>query len=84
MQYKWIRHYGKMHRMRVNSEEIFRVNPNGTFVITRPIKIGGNYFDNVIFSRGVRVGDIDLTSLVGRDLEVEDENGVYVVTGYYE
>ncbi len=70
--------------MRINSMEIFQVNSNGTFTVSKPIKIGGVFMKDVVFSRGVKVGNIDLTGLVGKDLEVQMDNGVYIITGYYE
>lgn len=71
--------------MKVNPSEIFQVNPNGTFFVKRPIQIGGNVMDNVVFSSGVRVGGLDLASLASKKmLEVEDRNGVYIITAFYE
>lgn len=71
--------------MTINPSEIFQNNSNGTFFIKRPIMIGGNTMNNIVFSGGVRVGGLELSSLATkRLLEVEDRNGIYVLTGYYE
>lgn len=70
--------------MRIKSSEVFRVNGNGTVTVIKPIKIGGVSFSNVVFSGGVKVGEINLIDFVGKDLEVEKENDVFVITRIYE
>lgn len=71
--------------MRVPASTIFSVNMNGTVTITKPTKIGGVKLPgNLIFSKGVRIGQRDLTTLVGKDLEVEKEGDTYTVKGVYE
>lgn len=70
--------------MRISSSKIFRVNPDGSITIVRPIKIGGVTLDNVTFSRGVKVANIDLWTLSNKELEVENGQAeVIVVKGYY-
>ncbi|MFC1663945.1 hypothetical protein ACFL0A_02375 [Patescibacteria group bacterium] len=76
--------FGIIESMRIHSSLIFDTNKDGTYTITKPTKIGGVMFDNIIFSRGVKVGGIDLTTLIGKDLNVEKQNGVYLIKGYYE
>ena len=40
--------------------------------------------NNIVFSRGVKIGNIDLTTFIGKDLEVEIQDDVYKIKGYYE
>ncbi len=70
--------------MRIPSSSIFTANGDGTYTTSKTIKIGGVTLSNITFSKGVKIGSTDLTYFVGRDLEVENQNGVYVITGYYE
>ena len=71
--------------MRISASEIFRDNGNDTVTITQPVRIGGvSLSGGVTFSRGVKVGNIELVNLARRFLEARQDNGVYVITDYYE
>ena len=71
--------------MRVSSEKIFRVNPDGSITIYRPIKIGGVTLSNVTFKGGVKIAGINLMELVGKEFDVEDPHAeVLVIKGYYK
>lgn len=82
--YGFLGKFGIVKFMRISSGEFIRVNGNGTFAIYKPIRIGGVTLNNVVFSRGVRIGNIDLTDLVGKDVEATSENGVYIISYFYE
>lgn len=58
-------------------------NRDGTVTVTKPTMIGGVLLHNVMFSRGVKIGKKDLTTLVDKDLEVEKQGDTYTVKGYY-
>jgi hypothetical protein len=70
--------------MRIPASTIFGVNKDGTVTVTRPTRIGGVLLHNVMFTKGVRIGKRDLTTLVDKDLEVEKQGDTYTVKGYYE
>ena len=70
--------------MRIPASMIFGVNGDGTFTITKPTMIGGVKLHNIVFSRGVKIGNKDLTAFIGKDLEVEKQGDTYTVNGYYE
>ncbi|MDD5432500.1 MAG: hypothetical protein PHO70_05895 [Candidatus Omnitrophica bacterium] len=69
---------------RITFWELFQSHPDGSIEPLHPIKIGGVQFGpGVRFSKGVSFGGIDLIQYIGRDFEVETENGVYVLKGVY-
>ena len=74
---------GIISNMRMESSVLVADNKNGTYTITKPVKIGGVTLDNIVFSGGVKIGNINLASLVGKVLEVEKQDNIYVIKGFY-
>lgn len=69
--------------MRVNFNDIFTVQ-NGVISPKVQIHINGvTMGPGISFGSGVAFGGVDLTQLVGKDLEVEVQNGVYTIKGVY-
>ncbi|MDE6078964.1 MAG: hypothetical protein K2G35_02755 [Duncaniella sp.] len=69
--------------MKKRYSELFSIE-NGAVTPKVPIHINGiTMGPGVSFGRGVLFGGVDLTALIGKDLEVEIQNGVYIITGYY-
>ena len=72
-----------MHQ-RMRFWDLFRANPDGSLQPTRVVKIGGVQMDpGVKFTRGVAFSGFDLFQYYGRDLEVEIQDGVAVITGIF-
>ena len=69
--------------MRVPASTIFSPNQDGTVTVTKPTKIGGVLLHNIMFSKGVKIGKKDLTTLIDKDLEVEKQGSTYTVKGWY-
>lgn len=59
------------------------INPDGTFTIKGPIKIGGVILRDAMFSHGVKISGVDLSTLAGKELEVEKHDNMYEVKGFY-
>jgi len=70
--------------MRIPSSEVFKENPNGSLTVKRPIKIGGVQLNKVTFAGGVKIAGISLIELKGKDLQVDEIDGVFVIKGYYK
>lgn len=71
--------------MRIKFEQLFRQYPDGGIEPIRRIRVGGVEFGpGVRFSGGVSFSGIDLTRFIGKDFEVEDQNGVLFLKGVYE
>jgi hypothetical protein len=69
---------------RLNFYQIFRTNPDGSIEPIRFVRIGGVQFGpGVRFGRGVSFGGIDLSQFVGRDFQVEEQNGILIIVGIY-
>lgn len=69
---------------RLNFYQIFRINPDGSVEPIRRIRIGGvQCGPGVRFGSGVSFGGVDLSQFVGRDLSVEDRDGVLIIVGIY-
>lgn len=70
--------------MRINFYDIFNVNADGSISSKeKTIRIGGVQFGPGARFKNVSFGRINLSEYIGRDFEVRDENGVYVITGIY-
>ena len=64
--------------------EIFKVYPDGSIEPLRSVRIGGVQFGpGVRFGKGVSFSGIDLTLYVGRDLQIEQVNGIATLKGIY-
>lgn len=69
--------------MRINFSQLFNIN-NGAISPKVPIQIGGVTMGNgVSFGGGVRFSGVDLFQHIGKDFEVEEVNGVYILKGIY-
>jgi len=69
--------------MRKQFNELFTIQ-NGMVSPKVPIHINGvTMTPGVSFGNGVSFGGVDLTQFVGKDLEVENQNGVYLIKGVY-
>lgn len=69
---------------RVSFNTIFKVHPNGSIESIRRVKISGVIISpGIRFSPGVRFGGIDLTLYVGKEIEIDDENGIIILKGIY-
>lgn len=69
--------------MRVSFNEIFQDN-GGVISPKMPVSINGIIMSlGVSFTVGVSFGGIDITTLRGRDIEGNNEGGIFVITGHY-
>lgn len=69
--------------MRKRYSELFNMD-NGAITPKVPIHINGiTMGPGVSFGGEVLFGGVDLSQLIGKDLEVEMQDGVYVIKGYY-
>lgn len=69
---------------RLNFYQIFKINSDGSIEPIRIVRIGGVQFGpGVRFGGGVSFGGIDLAQYVGRDFQVEEQNGILVIIGIY-
>lgn len=69
---------------RLNFYQIFRINDDGSIEPLRIVRIGGVQFGpGVRFGGGVSFGGINLAQYVGRDFQVEDQNGILIIIGIY-
>ena len=69
---------------RINFYQIFRIGPDGSIEPIKTVRIGGAQFGpGVRFGKGVSFGGIDLSKYIGRDLHVEEQDGVLIITGIY-
>ena len=70
--------------MRVHFWDVFKINSDGSLEPIRRISVGSVQLGpGVKFGKGVLLGGIDLTQYVGRDIEVEDQSGIYNLKGIY-
>ena len=69
--------------MRKSYSELFTIN-NGMVMPKVSVEINGVIMGpGVAFGKGVSFGGVDLTSLIGKDLEVELKDGITRILGYY-
>ncbi|MEK7511761.1 MAG: hypothetical protein AAB575_01975 [Patescibacteria group bacterium] len=69
---------------RVNFYQIFRINTDTSIEPITTVRIGGAQFGpGVRFGTGVSFGGIDLSQYVGRDLQVEEQGGISIITGIF-
>lgn len=64
-------------------ESVFMVNSTDNSITTRvPVRVAGVTIGiNETLRQGYVVGGIDLTQFVNRQLQVEIENGIYIIRG---
>ena len=71
-------------KKRLNFYRIFRINSDGSIEPIRVVRIGGVQFGpGVRFGKGVSFGGIDLAQYIGRDFQVEEQDGILVIIGIY-
>ena len=64
--------------MRVRFNDMFHVNGDGSISPRVPIVVGGvPLHPGVEFGRRVRLGNVHFAGVAGRDLEVDQQQGVY-------
>ncbi len=70
--------------MRYRFSDIFTQNSDGSFILLRPISAGGASLSKggVIYP-SMPLGDMDIHSIAGEDLEAEEVDGVLHITGPY-
>ena len=69
--------------MRINFNELFTVAGN---MVSPKVTVhinGVTMSPGVLFSSSVLFGGVDLTKFIGRDFEIEVQNGVRVIKGVY-
>jgi len=74
----------KQNEMRKNFADLFAIQ-NG--MVTPKTSVGVNGIvmgPGVAFGSGVSFGGVDLSTLVGKDLEVEAQGEVTIIKGYYQ
>jgi len=70
--------------MRINFYTIFNINAEGSILPKeKKIKIGGVQFCNSSGFKNISFSGISSSMLIGRDLEVRDDNGIYSIIGIY-
>lgn len=72
--------------MRKSFSDLFIVQ-NGMISPKVPVNINGVIISpgvGISAGGGVLMGGVDLSKLVGKTLDVENDGGVYVIKGYYE
>jgi hypothetical protein len=70
--------------MRINFYTIFNVNADGSISSKeKTIKIGGVQFGPGARFKNVSFSGVNSSMLIGRDLEVRDDNGIYSIIGIY-
>ena len=69
---------------KVPFDSIFIKHPDGSLEPRQRVRIGGVMLSQGSrFSRGVSFGGIDLFQFLGRDLEIQTENDITVITAIY-
>ena len=70
--------------MRVSFDQVFQTNIDGSVSPKMPVFVGGvTMTPGVSFTTGVSFGGLDIASLRGKDLEVDQSNGVTTIKGHY-
>lgn len=69
---------------KVPFDSIFTINQDGSIEPKQTIRVGGvTMSPGVKFTRGVSFAGIDIAQFVDRDLEINTDEGVVVITGIY-
>ena len=69
----------------VSFDTVFMQHPDGSLEPRQPIRVGGVSFGpGVRFSSGVTIAGIDFTLFRGHNLEVREENGIFVIESIYQ
>jgi len=65
-------------------DNVFIRNADGSVTTRTTIRVGGiTVGANTILRQGQTIAGLDFTQFIGRQLQVEIENGVYVIKGIY-
>lgn len=65
-------------------DAVFIRHEDGSLEPRQRIRVGGVTFGpGVRFSRGVSISGVDFTQFIGRDLRVEVDKDILVITGIY-
>lgn len=71
--------------MRVPFDSVFQSNPDGSISPRVSVSINGiTMTPGVFFTGGVSFGGVDIASLRGKDLEVDANNGITMLRGYFQ
>ena len=71
-------------KMRVPFSTLFTVNEDGSLEPKVRIRMGGvTIGPGFKFTRGVNIAGLDLTQYVTHDLEVTQQDDVFIITGIY-
>ena len=72
--------------MRKKFLEVFKENEDGSLTPKETIKIGGVMLgaNSIRFSKGVAFAGVNIFDYYGKDLEVEYENEILVIKGFYK
>lgn len=72
--------------MRKKFFDVFKENEDGSLTPKETIKIGGVMLgaNSIRFSKGVVFAGLNIFDHYGKDLEVEQENGIIIIKGFYE
>lgn len=70
--------------MRVPFDKIFTTNSNGYITPKVPVQINGAPMDpGASFGGTVSIGGVNLSTLTGKDLDVERKGNVTIIHGHY-
>ncbi len=71
--------------MRMSFDQLFQRTAEVGMISPRvPVQIGGaTMTPGVAFGGGVNIGGVDLIQLVGKDFDVEVQDEVHVIKGFY-
>ena len=69
----------------LNFYDIFKLNADETVEPIKVVRIGGVQMGpGVRFGKGVFLGEINLFDFVGKKFQVEEQDGVIIITGIYQ
>ena len=71
--------------MKLKFSEVFGKKSDGSITPIRTIRIGGvSLGPGIFFSKGVSFAGVDISMYEGFDIEVDEEEGVLIVKGFYK
>lgn len=70
---------------RITFDSIFTIYPDGSIEPKKRIRVNGvELGPGVRFSKGVAFSGIDFALFIGKDLEVDENEGIVNITGIYQ
>lgn len=70
--------------MRVPFSQVFQINPDGSVSPKVPVHINGVSMGvGVSFTQGVSFGGFDITTIKGRDLDIEKQGDIVIIKGHF-